>query len=263
WIEVHGSTMELEGEVLITGTMLDISERVRSELSMKELLETTTNQNSRLKDFSFITSHNIRSSVSNILGLTDLLMHDPSNAEYLRMLRTSTEKMDATIRNINELIHFENDLGEKDKVAYNILHSVNNILAQNNQVIKEQELDIKTNVEKDLSVRCIPAYLDSILQNLVTNAIKYGTTEDSNIIEIKGQKIDNKIELQVKDYGRGLDLDRFRDKLFKIGNRFHSFSEGQGLGLYMSKRQIEAMGGSIEVESQPGKGATFKVYFNA
>jgi PAS domain S-box-containing protein len=263
WVEIHGSKIELQGKDVITGTMLDITDRVNSEQAMKELLETTTDQNTRLKDFSFITSHNIRSSVSNILGLTELLILDPTNAEYLRMLRTSTQKLDTTIRNINELIHFENDLGEKGLIDYNILQSVNNVLAQNNQVIKEQGLDIRTNVEKHLSIKCIPAYLDSILQNLVTNAIKYGTTERSNIIEINGQKIGDNIELQIKDYGSGIDLDRFKDKLFKIGSRFHSSSEGQGLGLYMSKRQIEAMGGDIEVESQPGKGTTFKIYFNA
>ncbi|WP_339815168.1 PAS domain S-box protein [uncultured Imperialibacter sp.] len=263
WVEIHGSKIDLQGKDVITGTVLDITDRINSEQAMKELLETTTNQNIRLKDFSFITSHNIRSSVSNILGLTELLILDPTNAEYLRMLRTSTEKLDTTIRNINELIHFENDLGEKGLIEYNILQSVNNVLAQNNQIIKEQGLDIRTTVEKHLSIRCIPAYLDSILQNLVTNAIKYGTTERSNIIEINGLKVRDKIELQIKDYGSGIDLDRFKDKLFKIGSRFHSSSEGQGLGLYMSKRQIEAMGGDIEVESQPGKGTTFKVYFNA
>ena len=263
WVEIHGSKIDLQGKNVITGTVLDITDRVNSEHAMKELLKTTTDQNTRLKDFSFITSHNIRSSVSNILGLTELLILDPTNAEYLRMLRTSTEKLDTTIRNINELIHFENDLGEKGLIDYNILQSVNNVLAQNNQVIKEQGLDIRTNVEKHLSIKCVPAYLDSILQNLVTNAIKYGTTERSNIIEINGQKVRDNIELQIKDYGSGIDLDRFKDKLFKIGSRFHSSSEGQGLGLYMSKRQIESMGGDIEVESQPGKGTTFKVYFNA
>jgi PAS domain S-box-containing protein len=261
WIEVHGTHIELEGKPVITGTVLDITERVKTETSINKLLQKTTEQNVRLKDFSFITSHNIRSSVSNLLGLTDLLMTQPNNLEYIKMLRTSTLKLDATIKSINELIHFEDNLGKIPTTDCNILTTVNNVLALNNQTIKEKNIIIEKNISPELTFKCIPAYIDSILQNLITNAIKYGTTKDRKTIKIESYREASNIVISIQDFGTGIDLDRHQEKLFKLGARFHSSNEGQGLGLYMSKRQIEAMGGKINVESKPNVGSTFKVIF--
>ncbi|MEQ9375925.1 MAG: PAS domain S-box protein [Imperialibacter sp.] len=261
WIEVHGTHIELEGKPVITGTVLDITERVKTERSINKLLQKTTEQNVRLKDFSFITSHNIRSSVSNLLGLTDLLMTQPSNLEYIKMLRTSTLKLDATIKSINELIHFEDNLDKIPTTDCNILTTVNNVLALNNQTIKEKNIIIEKNISPELTFKCIPAYIDSILQNLITNAIKYGTTKDRKTIKIESYREASNVVISIQDFGTGIDLDRHQEKLFKLGARFHSSNEGQGLGLYMSKRQIEAMGGKINVESKPNVGSTFKVIF--
>ncbi|CAD5251408.1 MULTISPECIES: PAS domain S-box protein [unclassified Imperialibacter] len=261
WIEIHGTHIELEGKPVITGTVLDITERVKTEESINKLLQKTTEQNIRLKDFSFITSHNIRSSVSNLLGLTDLLMIQPGSIEYIKMLRTSTLKLDATIKSINELIHFEDNLDKMPMSDCNILTAVNNVLALNNQTIRDKNIIVEKNISPELIFKCVPAYIDSILQNLLTNAIKYGTTEDQKTIKIESYQEASNIVISIQDFGTGIDLDRYQEKLFKLGARFHSSNEGQGLGLYMSKRQIEAMGGKINVESKPNVGSTFKVIF--
>ncbi len=67
--------------------------------------------------------------------------------------------------------------------------------------------------------------------------------------------------LEFADNGLGMDLNRYGDRLFGLYQRFHGNKEGKGLGLYMTRSQIIAMGGKIEVESEPGKGTTFKIYF--
>ena len=118
------------------------------------------------------------------------------------------------------------------------------------------------NVPADLNLLTVPAYLDSILHNLITNAIKYGTTPYSKKIEVTAKHDHKEIVIIVRDYGLGLDIEKYKDKIFKLGTRFHSNkSDGQGLGLFMTKRQIDVLGGKIEIESELGKGSVFKVYF--
>ena len=215
-------------------------------------------------DFSFITSHNIRSSVANIIGLTQMLRQEPGNSTFLAMLQDSTDKLDESIRNISELLNFENEFNSNEKSKCNVYSTIQRILDMNNDHINREEVDIRLKVNKKLHIDAIPAFLDSIFHNLITNALKYGITDDSKVIEISARKVKNNIKIQVTDYGEGIDLDRHQADLFKIGARFHGDKyNGQGHGLYMTKHQIEAMGGFIEVASEVGKGTTFKITFNA
>jgi signal transduction histidine kinase len=104
--------------------------------------------------------------------------------------------------------------------------------------------------------------LDSIFQNLISNAVKYGITQFSKRIEIFAEKKEGETTIYIKDYGLGMDLEKNKKKLFKLGSRFHNSSgDSQGIGLYMIKRQIEAIGGVIDVESTINKGTIFKVCF--
>jgi signal transduction histidine kinase len=96
----------------------------------------------------------------------------------------------------------------------------------------------------------------------MSNAIKYGTSEISKVIEVGVVQADSPA-IYIRDFGGGIDLRRFGNQMFKPGKRFHANRDGQGLGLYMTKHQIESAGGSITVESEPNKGATFTVYFGS
>jgi signal transduction histidine kinase len=99
------------------------------------------------------------------------------------------------------------------------------------------------------------------LYNLISNAIKYRDPDRSPVIDIKTEKLADEIRLTVSDNGLGIDTSVHRDKLFTLYSRFHTHLEGKGLGLYLVKTQITAMGGRIEIESEVNKGSTFRVYF--
>jgi len=240
--------------------MKDDTELIKRQKELERLLKSTVDQNERLREYSYITSHNIRSSVANIIALSDLLLQDPNEVSYVELINKTIHKLDLTIKNINQLLNLEESLDEKDMIPCQLLETIKRTLSLHNELIKQKGANIKVHVPAQLHVRAIPAYLDSIFYNLVTNALKYGITELSKQIEIKAFRLGDRVTVQVKDYGLGIDTLKFKEKLFKLGSRFHEqISDGQGMGLFITKRQVENLGGNIEVESKKGLHTIFKV----
>ena len=100
-----------------------------------------------------------------------------------------------------------------------------------------------------------------ILLNIVSNAIKYRSEDRKLKISIKVHSEGNCLNLEIEDNGIGIDMIKNKDKIFGLYQRFHNYPDSKGLGLYLVKSQIEAMGGSIEVESQVNKGTQFSLTF--
>jgi signal transduction histidine kinase len=133
---------------------------------------------------------------------------------------------------------------------------------KNVQNLLDQE---KSTIEVDFSevnhINYNRIHIESIFLNMITNAIRYRSPERMPHIKIRSYYKDNWVVVDFKDNGLGMDLNRYGDRIFGLYQRFHEHKEGKGLGLYMTRSQITAMGGEIEVESEPGRGTTFKVYF--
>ena len=102
-------------------------------------------------------------------------------------------------------------------------------------------------------------YMKSILHNLVSNALKYSSPERKPIIKIASKKKEDKLIISVSDNGLGIDLNKNKDNLFKIRKVFHNNPSSKGFGLFITKSQIVALGGTIWVESTPNVGSTFFV----
>ena len=96
---------------------------------------------------------------------------------------------------------------------------------------------------------------------MITNAIRYSSPERKPQIKISSYKLENWVVVDFEDNVLGMDLKRYGDRLFGLYQRFHGNKEGKGLGLYMTRSQVIAMGGKIEVTSELGKGTSFKIYF--
>ncbi|MEO9872891.1 PAS domain-containing protein [Ekhidna sp.] len=266
WVkEAHNAS---EKEVLLlelfSEMLVNIRIRSQNEIELHKLFSKTIEQNQRLKDFSYITSHNFRSSVANLVGLLNIIEDDPGNKEYFDMLKATALKLNLAIDAINDLLNFEKDISMLEKEEVNLLDVVNDVFLLNRKSATEKNIEFDVSIPNDLSLRILPAYLQSILHNLITNAMKYGVTEDRRKITICAKKESKEVLLTVADEGRGIDLDRYRNKMFQLGSRFHADEEsGHGMGLYMTKQQVEAINGRIEVESELNKGTKFKVYFDA
>ena len=198
------------------------------------------------------------------MGLLSIIEDDPTNEDYFEMLKATALKLNLAIDTINDLLNFEKDISTLEKEDINLRDVVQDVILLNKKSATEKKIDFDINVPKNLTLRILPAYLQSILHNLVTNAMKYGVTKDQRKITISAKKESKEVFLTVADQGRGIDLERYSGKMFKLGSRFHADEEsGHGMGLYITKQQIEAINGRIEVESELNKGTKFKVYFNA
>lgn len=246
----------------IFGTLQDIDEKKRSALKVDELLRKSEKQNGRLMNFAHTISHNLRSQVGGVNSFIEIMEIDNPdivNDDVFKYLKIASKKLTQTVVHLSE-IAVGDEFNEEDFVACRLRPMVDETV---NAVIKFEELDtivIENRVPEDLSIDTIEGYLESILHNLITNAIKYRDPEKSPRVEIDaGSDDSDNMWFSVTDNGLGIDMDKHRDRLFGLHTTFHDHEDSSGVGLFVTKNQILAMDGNIEVESEPGVGSTFRV----
>jgi signal transduction histidine kinase len=127
--------------------------------------------------------------------------------------------------------------------------------------INVKSVVICNDVPADIIVNYNPAYLESILLNFIFNAIRYSHPERRPLISLKSYRENDQVVLEVSDNGIGIDLDKFGDQLFGMYKTFTENPDSKGLGLFISKNQIDAMNGMVTVQSVLNEGTTFKIYF--
>jgi len=242
----------------------DVTLRHQHELDLIEKQRITDEQNTKLKSFTYIVSHNIRSHSSNMAGLVAVLKDADTLEErnqYLQLLETSTKRLDETIRNLNEII----SVSELPIAAFltrrNLRTEVEKTLDILQNSILKHQIEIEVHIPDTLEVQIVPSYLDSILLNLIGNAIKYRSALRPGHIQIRAYTTTNSVVLEVQDNGMGIDLEKHEGKIFGMYKTFHKVADARGFGLFLTKTQIEAMGGQISVESTVEVGSTFRVRF--
>lgn len=267
WILDRGKVIERDdyGKPLrIIGTHTDISSQKEREDELKKTLDIVSEQNSRLLNFAHIVSHNLRSHAGNftmLLDLVDDIQDNQEREETLMHLRTISNDLTQTIEHLNELvsIHTEIKIARENLNLNEFFQRTLNVLSEK---INKHGVKITSMIPEDVFINYNPAYLESILLNFTTNAIKY--SDPNRRLEIKyyltyekGKKV-----LTISDNGLGIDLDRYKDSLFGMYKTFHQHPDSRGIGLFITKNQVEAMGGKIEVKSKVGEGTAFKIYFD-
>jgi signal transduction histidine kinase len=223
--------------------------------------------NQQLEQFAYIVAHNLRGPVARLLGLTHIFdLPNTSEAER-QMLVTKVQgearALDGIIADLNVILQVKKGV-ENEVENINLEEKLANILTILRDEIAESGTRIITNFTEATQVNFVQPYLHSILYNLVSNALKYRSPDRQPVIEIKTAKVDAQtVCLTVTDNGLGMDLNKYGNNVFGLYKRFHFHKEGKGLGLYLVKTQIEALGGRISLTSSPGEGSTFFLYFNA
>jgi signal transduction histidine kinase len=163
--------------------------------------------------------------------------------------------------NLNEVVSIQTDINPiiEDLNLNNYIQKTIEVLG--NQIIKNNVL-IHNNISDTATVSFNPAYLESVLLNFISNAIRYKHPQRRPEIILHFYTENKTKVLEIKDNGIGIDLKKNGKKLFGLYKTFTSNPESRGIGLFISKNQIDAMKGKIEVESTLNKGTTFKIHFN-
>ena len=266
WFELNISTVfdSKNNFMNFVGVGRNVTSRIEKELELKRLLEVTSSQNSKLYNFTHIVSHNIRSHASNLSMVIDVIESTVDISEklsYFDLFKEGTKKLSETIEYLNEIITIQQKTNI-EKTNINLKHEIEKTKMALSLVIKESKITITDTIPDDLIVTAIPAYLDSILLNLFTNAIKYKSPERKPTLKIGYEIIEGYTVLNFKDNGLGLDLKKNAHKLFGMYKTFHGNEDAKGIGLFITKNQLEAMNGKIEIESEVGQGSNFKIYLN-
>ncbi|MGE0567749.1 MAG: ATP-binding protein [Bacteroidia bacterium] len=265
WIEEKISTiMDESGNLIGTLSVIrDISEIKKQDLQLKKVVKDLNNRYNEMQQFNYIISHNLRAPISNILGLVNILSNQSTDDNelkiYIEYLKNSATKIDEVIKDLNLILNTKKSL-DVERESVNIKLAIEGIIGIFQAQINTIKADIKFTITNEISkFYTIKSYFESIIYNLLSNAIKYRSNKRKLIITIDVFQKDNDLVIIVRDNGLGIDLEKNKHSLFGLYKRFNNSVEGKGLGLHMTKNQIEALGGTISVESQEDKGVTFTI----
>ncbi|MEO3405499.1 PAS domain S-box protein [Mucilaginibacter sp. CAU 1740] len=245
------------------GVPLYFVSQIKDITERKKNSEIIRGQNSRLLNFAHIVSHNLRSHTGNIQMLTNMIITEDDRDEQMnliKMLNVNAGNLLDTLSNLNEIVKVH-DNGQAGKVSVRLEQEVQRVIDILSATIMQSEAQVDIIIAKDLSVEFNPAYLESILINLISNTFKYRHPDRTPRIIITAKKTPSQVLLSVQDNGLGIDLNLHGHKLFGMYKTFHRHPDARGMGLFLVKNQVEAMGGRIWAESEPGTGTTFTIEF--
>lgn len=234
------------------------------ETELMDKITKSSELNDMLLNLFYTISHNLNAYTGNIKMLLDIIDDDSDPIEKrmnLNHLRSVSNDLSKTIADLSQIVYVQNNLDvSKEQLNLNeYLRKVKNII---DGYSVDDKLRFVNNVPEDVFVMQNPAYLESILLNFSTNAIKYAHPNRFPVVEFNFSIENNCKVLSIKDNGLGIDLDRYGDSLFGLNQTFHHHEDANGYGLYITKYQIEAMKGRVSVMSKVGEGTTFKIHFN-
>lgn len=243
---------------------MNITEIKQKELELRKLIDVASSQNKKLINFAHIVSHNLRSHSANFSMLLDFLAAEKSTSErekLMEMLLKASDNLLETLDNLNEVVHItaNTNLRKKEvKLNSKIATVKQNLGAE----LNAHNIKVINTIEDSVKIKVVPAYIESILTNFITNVIKYRSPDRNSFVKLSCSVEENYKVLHIEDNGLGIDLEKYGEKLFGMYKTFHENKDAKGIGLYITKNQIEAMGGKVSVDSKIGKGTTFKIYFN-
>lgn len=246
----------------IIGTHVDITDYADNEQKIKETLDLIAKKNSKLQNFAHIVTHNLKQHAGNLENLLLFYGEAKNNnekTELINYMKTLSKSLTKTIYDLSEIVSIQSKQEEHSE-NIKLKAKINNVLKDLEYLISENNATIKIDIPDECNVNFNKSYLYSIAQNLVTNAIKYKHPKRNPEILITSKCFETQTNLVVKDNGVGINLNKFGKELFGLYKTFHNNPDAEGVGLYLVKNQLEAFGGSIDVESTINEGTTFTLH---
>ncbi|MFN6091929.1 MAG: ATP-binding protein, partial [Bacteroidota bacterium] len=265
---VFNKNKELE---MMLGYGLDITSIKESEMAAKRSEEQLRLANSKLQknysqlmQYSYVVSHNLRAPIANLVGLSNFFdsSDNEKNNSIIKHIKESSERIDEILRDLNSILAVREEINQS-MTSVSLAAILNEVKSDLKFEIDEANAIIESNIDESIVVNSIHSFLHSIFYNLISNSLKYRDHNRNCVITIKVDFDYRSVTLTFADNGIGIDLVKYKDKVFGLYKRFHKdVAEGTGVGLHLIKEQIETLGGSISVTSELGKGTTFIVELN-
>ncbi|QNF31999.1 PAS domain S-box protein [Adhaeribacter swui] len=243
-------------------TQVDITSKKKAELEMRQLTKDLFDHNRDLKQFTYIVSHNLRAPVATALGLANLLtMVDKDHEVFdtsLKNLQITVEQLNTILKDLNAILSIRDNQNAAAKEKFSIEEVYQQAVANLQDSLNQHQGKVSFCLEGDCNLISKKAYLYSIFYNLLSNAIKYRSAERPLQIQVTYRNYPGSgTEIVVADNGSGLDLNKIGENIFKLYKRFHRNVEGRGMGLFLVKTHVEALGGHIGINSQVNEGTRF------
>ncbi len=256
WVRTMGKAIAEDGIITaVYGAIQDISEEHAS-------MEALSNHNERLSNFAHIVSHNLRSHTANLSSLIEAIEIETDPTEKLALvalLKVPSAHLNTTINALNQVVTMPRTVqsGLQSCTLLNHLKQSLNVLAPQ---IEAAGVEVTLAVDEALQVWAVPAFLEGIWHNLITNAVKYRDPARPAVLEITAEAVaENKVRLRVRDNGLGIDMSKYGARIFGMYKTFHGNKDALGLGLFMTKNQVDAMNGKITLESEVGVGTVVEI----
>jgi signal transduction histidine kinase len=218
-------------------------------------------------DFSAMIAHDLRSPLVNILGVAEVMIAGmfgsvtEEQKKWLLRLQANSRSLVDLVSDFLDVSKLESGYVDINREAVNLSAMIEKSIENFRVVALDKKISIKGTVDRALpSIHADPRRLDQVLSNLISNAIKF--TGEGGEVEVLAAADATMVNVAVRDNGEGIRADevgQIFQKYRQGGNVNHSSHKGTGLGLVICKMIVEAHGGCIRVESEPGKGSTFFV----
>ena len=259
------TSLPVESEQIVFAIAKNITHKKKQEAERNIILTNLTKANDDLKQLSYTTSHDLRSPVNNLLSVISLLnesnITDQRTLKNLQLLKFSGENLRDTLsKYVDALSDRQESYAPIEEVDLN--HTLQEILQSINSLTQSAKAKIQYDFSKIGKVVFNKIYLESVFLNLITNSIKYSRPDLYPEITIYTEIQNGKTQLVIKDNGLGFDLEKVKDKVFGLHQKFHEHTDSKGIGLYLVHSHITNLGGQIKVKSVVNEGTTFLITFN-
>lgn len=259
-------TRDVEGvPIKMFGACLDITEGKVVRKELQRLVDELTKTNNDLQQFSYITSHNLRGPVTNLISMTELIdletISDARNLSLIKGIQASSSQLNETLNDLINILIIKSspNLPMEEIDLASVCERVLKSIACKIEAARAQ---FQIDFEGAPTLRFNVAYLESILLNLCSNALKYASPHRDPVVLIKSARQNKQTILTFTDNGIGMNMNKVRDRIFGLHQRFHNHPDSKGIGLYLIHAQLSTLGGSISVDSQEDIGTTFTLVFN-